>query len=74
VIGAGALVSPGDVVGRPQWHRHRACRPGSSGGRDGEEARRSETEKRAKLAVGVLGLDMYEMRGPLESARLRYID
>jgi len=42
-----------------------------------ETARKREdlkTEKRAKLAVGVLGLDMYEMRGPLESARLRYID
>ena len=34
----------------------------------------SEREKRKRLAAGVLGLDMYEMRQPLAAAGLRYVD
>jgi 4-hydroxy-4-methyl-2-oxoglutarate aldolase len=75
VVCAGALVNPGDVVIAdadgvvivPADLAHEAA--------DAAEAREAnEGDKREKLTKGVLGLDMYKMREPLQKAGLRYID
>jgi 4-hydroxy-4-methyl-2-oxoglutarate aldolase len=75
VVCAGARVNPGDVVIAdddgvvvvPAGLAQQAA--------DAAEAREAnETDKRAKLADGVLGLDMYKMREPLAKAGLKYID
>jgi 4-hydroxy-4-methyl-2-oxoglutarate aldolase len=75
IVCAGAVIRPGDVIVADDDGVVVVQREAAAVVLEKALARQAnEAAKRARLAGGELGLDMYDMRGKLSAAGLRYLD